>query len=719
MKQVRKFVLIIFIFFAYGQNVFGQNEFTIGMFGANFLSFPNSNCKNYYPNLKTNSGFNTSTLNVIKADGFNVFQTYAPNEWTSESELRDILNLSKKNGIQVELGAIHYYHPAIDSQGKYLGFGKNNFDNCGIVLDLCKRPFDDNYFRQNIEHLLHTLYSSPLYKDIIWGYHISEESSYFQYKHFNENCLGNWWQNTDYFIPVEVPPVNVLQAIHYFKENLVQRGIQNHRTVVMEANHHKNINSNTADHEGIFNPQDYIKILNPKDSREVFFEGSYTQFPDKEWTSQDYAKMFRNGHHYLGPFKSLDFALNHTPNVHKVINIEGSYKSTNYLKHYHSNPAVPNANWLWFQAFNSIIHGAKGIWFWDLNHMWSDCEKPEILINNMGISNDAILTLAKSFCDNELSQIKDENFNCNNETFVNCKGESTTVKKIYLRAIDVLFNQQESRFETSNFPNNYLNYVSELAKQLRYLVNNRIVSDNPETILFSKTDQADPNCLLFPAENYIPSYLPTEKRTENYSLRYTIRSNGTDYYMIITNPLNTVIKTRLNVANAPVEKIRGALKVDVLFENQEFSAYQQTYKLDRSNSVDLSTNQVLKSYSLYLDKHHLELTFGPMDVKILKFATDSNSIKLPQEKTNINHCLPQLKIFPNPTFGSVNISSDVEIAAVRIYDSKGQELFHFENLSGYQNAINIPEVEPQMLIIKTTTISGLTYINKLIYLQPK
>lgn len=719
MDQIRKFIIVISIIFVSGKNVCGQNEFTIGMFGANFLPYPNSTCKNYYSNPKTNNVYNTSTLNVVKADGFNVYQTYAPNEWTSESQLRDLLNLSKKNNLQVELGAIHYYQPTIDNQGKYLGFGKNNFDNCGIILDPCKIPFNDNYFRQNIDYLLHILYVNPLYKDVIWGYHLSEESSYFQYKHFNENCIGNGWQNTDYFTPVEVPPVNVLKAINYFKDNLALHGIQNHRTVVMEAHHHKNINSNTVDHEGIFNPQDYIKILNPKDTRDIFFEGSYTQFPDKEWTSQDYAKMFSNEHHYLGPFKSIDFVLNHTPHVHKVINIEGSYKSQNYDKHYHSNPAIANANWLWFQAYNSIIHGAKGIWFWDLNHMWSDCEKPEILINNMGISQDDIFSLAKTFCSNQLNQIKLEDFNCKNETTINCKGENTTVKKIYLEAVDILFNQQESRFESNNFPGNYTNYVSELAKQLRYLVNIGILSDNSENILFSKTDHTDPNCLMFPAETYIPSNLPAEKRTENYGLRYTIRTNGTDYFMIISNPLNTIIKTRLNLANAPIDFIRNAHKVDVLFENQEFSAYHPKYKIDRLKSVDLTTNQVLKSYSLYFDKNNLELTFGPMDVKVLKFASDSNSVKLPRQITDLTHCIPQLKIFPNPTFGKVNISSDIEIAVIYIYDSKGQELFHFENLSGHEITIIIPEVEPQLLIMKTTTISGLTFVNKLIYLQPK
>ncbi len=60
-------------------------------------------------------------------------------------------------------------------------------------------------------------------------------------------------------------------------------------------------------------------------------------------------------------------AYNYSSEVHKVINIEGTSVGSNYLVHYHSNTNVPNGNWLWFQAYTSVIHGAKGIWFWDFN----------------------------------------------------------------------------------------------------------------------------------------------------------------------------------------------------------------------------------------------------------------------------------------------------------------------------------------------------------------
>lgn len=553
----------VLVSLAHGQQPVKPNEFKLGIFGA-------TSCKTHLVSgcdvpfeTPLDNGFKTSVLNVLAEDGFNIYQTYAPNEWTSENFLKSYLKLSQANNFKVELGAGHYYKPAVNSSGTYLGYGTNVYNNCSNPIGTCQSPYSQNYFRANINNFINNVYTVAPYKDIIWGYHMCEEASYYHPAHFANNCQGNIFGNPSYFKDVEIPPTNVNNALSHFKTSLSTAGITKHKMVVMEANHHKNINPATNDGQGTFNPQQYIQLLSLTDARDVFFEGSYTQFPATNWLTQSYNNMFSNGYHYLGPFRSIDYAKTYSSEVHKVINIEGTSSGANYLAHFHSNLSIPNANWLWFQAYTSIIHGAKGIWFWDLNFSWNLGETNSW--NNTGIPN---------------------------------------------------------RYDRGYFPLNYRNYTSHLAKELRFLSDKNILSTDMNTIVATKTDSADPNCIVPPVSCYIPSYLPSEKQTENYGLRYTIRSNGAETYMIITNPLNVVVSVTLDFSQSANQHIQNSTGVYVLFDADQFPVASNSYKVNRNSNINLTNGTVGSQYYRgYTSNKKLAMSFGPMDVKVLRFVS--------------------------------------------------------------------------------------------------
>lgn len=534
-----------------------QNDFKIGIFGATATKTHSvGNCQVPYESPVVN-GQNTSVFNVLAEDGFNICQTYAPFEWNSEEGLKSYLKLAANNNFQIELGSGHYYKPAVDVNNNYLGYGTNVYDNCGNSILPCQSPYSQNYFRADIDRYINQVYHTAPYKDIIWGYHICEEASYRHEMHYDDNCEGNVWANPDYFKLIELPPVNVNNALTYYKNNTPT----DHKVVVMEARHGANINNNTIDGQDIYNPQDYLQLLSRTENRDVFFEGSYTQFPATAWSQQSYSGMFSNGHHYLGPLKSIDYAFNFTKEVHDIINIEGTSERPNYLAHFHANTNILNANWLWFQTYTAIIHGVQGVWFWELNSCWNSNETNQFI--NSNISN---------------------------------------------------------RFDRSYFPSNYKKYVAHLARELRYLVDENLISTDPSTVLYTKKDEVDPQCIVPAASTYVPSAYQ-QLANENYGLRYTIRTNGSDVIMIISNPLNTTVSTTLNFDEVANPLIRNAYGVDVLFETNA-SVSSTTYKTNRNSNINLANGTIGSQYYRgFTNGRNLTMDFGPMDVHILKFRS--------------------------------------------------------------------------------------------------
>jgi hypothetical protein len=568
-----------------------SNEFKIGMFSAVACKTRLVNGCDVPIETALDGGNKTSVLNVLAEDGFNIYQMYQPNEWTSENYIKSYLKLSQANGLKVEINSGGYYKPLVDGNQNYLGYGTNEYTNCSHPINPCDNPYSQGYFRTHIQNFISNICTVSPYKDVIWGYHISEEAAYYHAHQFTDNCLGNDWPNPAHFKNTEIPPTNVAGALSYFKTSMATAGITNHKMVVMEANHHRSIHATTIDHEGSYNPQQYIQLLSKNDSRDIFFEGSYVQYPTTSWKNYKYSDIFNTGPnngnwHYLGAFKSIDYAKTLVGEVHKVVDIDGTTGAVN--NSYNTDLNVPNANWLWFQTYTSIIHGAKGVWFYDLTHSWYPGETNNW--GNTGIAN---------------------------------------------------------RFDRSYFPSNYQNFVAHLAKELAYLKNKNVLSTDPSTILYTKTDGTDPNCIVPNSNVYIytalynagpygfgPAWVANignaavknELMLENYGLRYTIRTNGTETYMIITNPLNIPVENvNFDFSAIAHPMIKNSTGVEVLFGSAEFtSAGSSTYKTNRNSTVNLSAMTVGSKYTInYTGNKQLSLSFGPTDTKIIKFVSGS------------------------------------------------------------------------------------------------
>ncbi|MEZ4798998.1 MAG: hypothetical protein R2809_04300, partial [Flavobacteriales bacterium] len=91
MKVILSLIVILFSLSLQAQTV---NQFPIGMFGSDCAKFEHqvNQCITPYTSPMSN-GENTSLLNVLKEDGFNIAGTYLPNEWTSMYYMKNWIEL--------------------------------------------------------------------------------------------------------------------------------------------------------------------------------------------------------------------------------------------------------------------------------------------------------------------------------------------------------------------------------------------------------------------------------------------------------------------------------------------------------------------------------------------------------------------------------------------------------------------------------------------------
>lgn len=453
-----------------------------------------------------------------------------------------------------------------------------------------------------MERLIRELFSLSHYRTKVWGVHVSEESAYCHAWHSGANCLGttNWGiadspatpcgSTYQSFTKCTVPVSNISQALSYFHSELGAYGLPAAKTVVMEANHNSIIDDCTPVTESGsgLKPQDFIYTLNRNDSRDVYFEGSYYSFPETTWMNEKYSSLLcpppifsMTRKHYLGFLKSIDYAQLYASSVHKVIEIVGTGGGQTQPRNFHSRPSIPNGNWLWFQAYASIIHGAGGIWFWGLP--WA-------------------------FTNEEASKKN--------------RWESS--------------GPLNDRFMRPGFPNNYNQYVSNLSKELRYLSNKGFIQKEAE--LFSNEDQGDIYDII---SNYQVAWsgpyggygqFPISWQSggtplDQYGIRYSIRSNGSEVIMIAANPVNAGVIVDFNFNCVPNRIMREATSVDILFhETNDYSVTTNFYKTVRSNSVDLATNTVLRKLTRSHSGGNLQLFFGPLDVLVIKFNMNTSSL---------------------------------------------------------------------------------------------
>jgi len=576
--KIKTIVLLFLVIFLLKDNfVFCQtNNFKIGIFGFEFMYNDTSyNCSDLdyapltsllLPSPDTNCP--TSQGNVLCSDGFNIVTTSLPNVYASSPYfMTKLLQLLKDNGLQFMTLARQYYKPINEN-------GINIYDFAQNPSSICQaRPNFDNLFSSNV-------YANNLLKNTVWGHQVTEEASAQHFFNPTDNFVD--WNDSINNMMTEVPPQNVSDAIGHFRQRENSLGIRNQKLVVMEANHGKAIWDSVIEvpypngSANNFQPCDYLKMPNVENTKlpDVFFEGSYFKFPLNDiWLSQTYTNMFTNNgnfsYHYLGGQKSIDWAYNYVNEVHDVIsteiNAEGGEQS------FHSNLNIKNANWLWFQAYTSIIHGAKGIWFWDLANSWQDNEtKPD----------------------------------------------------------------GKNRFIADSFPNAYKQYIRHLARELSYLVRKNLINTDTSTIITTKKDIADPNNIIknlsYTWPNNISNEQKAEHETDNYSLRYTIRQYNDEAIMIITNPLNCKVKADLDFTNYTNDLIRNSTNYKILFESSfpsDDTVTSSTYKLDRCSTINLDLNNL--SVGKYYNSSNFNglingLAFGPVDVHIIKFGPINN-----------------------------------------------------------------------------------------------
>src|SRR3984893_7028189 len=540
--------------------------FKIGMFSFEYMPVqPYTWCP---PTVTvTSGGDKSSQLDVLAEDGFNIVQSYNHN-W-SDQNMDSVLQLVAANGLQMFVEAKQYYVPNIMMvawpwsgvpHAVPLGTGTNDYIG-GNVWGSC-----DWKVRPNYQTLIDNIYSKPANKDTVWGHEITEEASFFHC--FNYTNVASNYCDSQTTVSVEVPPSNVFQVIKYFRNRLNSQGAGQQKLIVMEANHAKSIHDGTDDGQGQYNPQDYLH--GPADGRpDVFFEGSYSRFPQNNWSSEDYSSIKQNGPndnwHYLGAFKSMDYGFLQVPEVHKVINVEAQYVNV-----IHGDESIQNANWLWFQAYASIIHRAAGVWFWDLDSSWKPGEKP---------------------------------------------GN---------------WNQLADRYESQHFSAMYRYFIAPLAREIRYLVNNNFLNTDAASVLQTKTDHPDDLCIVPDPASYVPFDASHPHGTEEYGIRYTLRTNGQDVIMIAVNPLAVQITptfTFQNIANATVANATG---VEVLFETNQDNPANSSYKTTRSGRVDLSLNSAqTRAIPYAVGTRGFSDVFGPLDTHVYKFVKGSSTAPKP------------------------------------------------------------------------------------------
>ena len=501
------------------------NDFKIGMFMFQWK-------EGKIPTDPKQGGYNTSHLNVLREDGFNACQAYYPDWWISEENMDNLLTLVKANDMQMLPNAILYYWPD----------HPNEYD--------CKTGARPNY-----DGFIDHVFSKDVHKNTIWGIQITEEASYFHMFNPGNNppCGYSTECSPNPLAYYEVPLSNVNQAIKHFRDKLNSKGMHNQKLMIMEAAHGREIGDlDPFDTEGIYIPGDYLKTLNRPD---VFFEGSYNMMHQFPYQPQDKENIPKGSFHYLGFLQSIEYAKKYIPEVHKVVGLEGEY-GDGVLR---LDPSIPNANWLWFQSYASIVHGVLGFWFGAINFAWAPDETPAI------------------------------------------------------------WDKMNDRFERERLPRYYKDYTAYLAKELRYLVDKNLLSTDPNTVVCSKTNGPDPSKIL-PTEK---SYLPQEYRDNLYDLRYTIRTNGEEYIMIIVNPLTYAVSdVTLDFSNISNPFIKNATGVDILFANQT-DVTSVDYKTNRDSEINLSEKRVGKVCHKEIKDHKLNLSFGPLDVHVIQFKSGS------------------------------------------------------------------------------------------------
>lgn len=602
LERLSLFMLAVFI----SLTSYNQDNFIIGAFGPVVPNIDSlSGVGEIYhstqgvPTDLFYMGYGTSQLNVLATDGFTTFTRYVPDNWTSLKTMEGHLTLAKNVGLKMMVNSKDYYRPDSTGMVPHSEIPIKWYDEgAGIAYRKCMVNTGTNIFnseipdRANYNKFMNLVYTKPEYEDVIWGHQLVEEAAFQNLRYFTDYGPFGW--DSYNVLLAEIPLPYLLDAWEHFDSSLLANDLRHQEIVVMEANHFESLTEFTIhDNQDNVATEPYCgkDVLNGIDYNTTYLEGSYNYIKLTPWWHQKYEDIYETAHtrHYLGTFASIDFAKTKTKVVHDVIGTSVSDAASNADNVFNSG-LVDNANWLWFQAYNSIIHGAEGIWFWELGSLWHP-DPTHPASRPAGWEDDP------------------------------------------------------NRFARENMPF-YYTRVGYLVKELAYLSRMGILS-NPELDydLYTKTEGKDPHCILPPAKDYIPKFgdLPNHIKdsiewdgltapflrwnnefyddpNERYSLRYTIRTNGEDVYMIIANQIPVALDdVELNFSQVSNDVVRNAVGVDILFNNGG-SIGDVDYKVDRNMGVDLVAETVDDvQYLAMSPEKTITLGFGPSDVHVLKF----------------------------------------------------------------------------------------------------
>jgi len=532
-------------------------------------------------------GHPSSHFNVFAEDGFNTVMPMAPAIWGfSEYRFKTYLQLAKKFNIQIIPFAGDWFVPL---NGKHDGNGINVYDNNLHIPPMYKMndsryqdPYENCKARTNFDFFFDHVFCDSSLRDVVKGYHLGGELNHVHL--FNPGTERADF-SAKYMVSREVPPANVNDATVWFKE----RKAGNQKTYLSYVNHGASFHYDTddAEYNGTsyqnspidYNIGDYFRLLNMPD---VSMEDSYfrwTNSMDKDWVKQPYSNIKNNGptcaapeecnRHYLAKFKNIDFLHGMSPEVIATFTFERYWQhdGQNFDDEHYNSTKVNNANFMWFQVYTSIIHGVNGIMFYGLD-----------------------------------SYSKDE----------------TAVREGF-------GSMNVDRYERKYRSEVYNKFMAPLSKELRYLSNNGFLTPSKETVLYAKKDEVDRNNIVPPAKSYIPRRLPDEKKTENYGLRYTIRENSeNEVIMIVSNPLNTTVSVDLDFSKIANSNIQSAKKIELLFQTLNESVSSKNYKVNRNSNIDFDQNTIDQKQLIDFNSNEpLKLKFGPLDVLILKFVSNS------------------------------------------------------------------------------------------------
>jgi len=620
-----------------------RSVFHLGMFGPRVTAkFTGDYCGGSDLHVETqpvdpDTGHPSSQLTVLARDGFDLFTNYMPASWDSVDKFRTYLELvgnvsaAEARPLQVMTHARMFFRPQESSSpvrddiqdedhlsnwnpcrdqtkptftiskeykgesysepkytysnplygsGALSGPTANVYDN---AFDVSERRNDPTFacaVRPDYDFLIDHVYSNDDLRRLVWGHQITEEASY---RHFHDpwNRVLVWDHPCNEFI--EVPPQNASDAMRHFGERLSARGVTGQKIVVMEASHGRSIYDGTIDCEwpfscesdnsyNIHDAPDYVTmagVTNPV-KPDVFIDGSYYQFPQTTWVKSDYDDITGNGWHYLGRFPTIEWARKYVSEVHSDLNIE------NYDSAFHSNAGIKNGNYLWFQAYTSIIHRTDSLWFWELNSAW-----------------------------------------------------------VGDRPAD--WDQRPDRFEENNFPTNYRKFVRHLGREIRFLMDRGLVGTDPNSVLSEKTYAADARGILASQTVDLGSLNLADKarfvdefeewrdggyRVRHvYSVRYTLRTSGSEVVLITTNPVPVPATATFDFAGVANPLIQAATGAEVLFDASGAAVDGSSYKVDRDSGIDLSAGTVTRRFPLaFQDGRKLVIPFGPLDVRVVRFV---------------------------------------------------------------------------------------------------